>query len=296
MLYDSHGTSNEQDMIWNFHVWNESWFTRKDLGPAYNGWQVMDATPLELSEGLYRCGPAPLVAIREGDVDLKYDVGFMFASVNADLTQWITFSDGTKKRLSNDTKYIGKYISTKAVGSEDRMDVTHMYKYPEGSFEERAIFNKALDKLLQSPSVDFEKKLQLFRRKEEHQPHPGTGLRGAFSLFQKPMHGQDINMILSLKNTTSGSIKVIVNMTASSILYTGKHKHEIWKDAKALPLHSNEEKFISITLTYAMYEKYVSEDNVIRMTALCEVEGTEERILLEMDVNFARPSISFQVT
>lgn len=72
------------------------------------------------------------MAIREGDVDLKYDVGFMFASVNADLTQWITFSDGTKKRLSNDTKYIGKYISTKAVGSEDRMDVTHMYKYPEG--------------------------------------------------------------------------------------------------------------------------------------------------------------------
>ncbi|XP_040186223.1 protein-glutamine gamma-glutamyltransferase E-like [Rana temporaria] len=295
MSYNSHGTSNEQDMIWNFHVWNESWFTRKDLGPAYNGWQVMDATPLELSEGFYRCGPAPLVAIREGDVDLKYDVGFMFASVNADLTQWITFSDGTKKRVSNDTKYIGKYISTKAVGSEDRIDVTHMYKYPEGSFEERAIFNKAIDKLLQSPSVDFEKKLELFRRKEEHKPDQRMALRGAFSLFQKPMLGQDIHMILSLKNTTSGSIKVIVNMTASSILYTGKHKHEIWADAKVLPLHPNDEKLISITLTYAMYEKYVSEDNVIRMTALCEVEGTEERILLEMDVNFAKPSMSVQV-
>ncbi|CAI9556351.1 unnamed protein product, partial [Staurois parvus] len=65
LCYDSHATSNEsqQDMIWNFHVWNESWFARNDLDPAYNGWQVMDATPLELSEGLYRCGPAPLVAI-----------------------------------------------------------------------------------------------------------------------------------------------------------------------------------------------------------------------------------------
>ncbi|CAI9556350.1 unnamed protein product, partial [Staurois parvus] len=140
----------------------------------------------------------------------------------------IIFSDGTKKRVSNDTKYIGKYISTKALGTDDRMDVTNMYKYPEGSIMEREIFYKAIDKLLQSPSVDFEKKLLLFRRKEEYKLHQGTGLHGAFSLFQKPTLGQDISMILSLKNTTPSSIKVIVNMTASSILYTGKHKHEIW--------------------------------------------------------------------
>ncbi|XP_018414785.1 PREDICTED: protein-glutamine gamma-glutamyltransferase E-like [Nanorana parkeri] len=286
MFYDNHGTANvsQQDAIWNFHVWNEAWFTRKDLGPAYNGWQVMDSTPMELSEGLYRCGPAPLVAIRQGDVDLRYDVGFMFASVNADLTLWITSSDGTKKRVSNDTKYIGKYISTKAVGSDDRVDVTHMYKYPEGSVEERAIVDKAL-----------EKKMLLFKRKAEQKPQEGTGLHGGFSLLQRPTLGQDIDMILSLKNTTSTSIKVVMNMTSSSILYTGKLKHEIWADAKALPLTPNEEKLIAITLTYAQYGKYVSEDNVIRMIALCEVEGTEERILMEMDVIFAKLSISVQV-
>ncbi|KAM5136065.1 protein-glutamine gamma-glutamyltransferase E-like [Mantella aurantiaca] len=297
LYYDNHGTSSEsqQDMIWNFHVWNESWLVRKDLGLAYNGWQVMDATPLELSEGLYRCGPAPLVAIREGDVDLKYEVAFMFASVNADLTHWVAFSDGTKKRVSNDTKYIGKYISTKGVGSDERVDVTHTYKYPEGSAEERSIFDKAVNKLLESPFVELEKKMLLFRRREEHKPHGGTRLHGAFSLLQRPLLGQDIQMLLSLKNMTSSHIKVIVNMTSSSILYTGKHKHEIWEDAKALHLQPYEEKLISIPVTYDQYGKYVSEDNMIRMTALCEVDGTEERILLEMDVIFAKPSIDIQV-
>lgn len=35
----------------NFHVWNEAWFVRTDLGPLYNGWQVLDATPQERSQG-----------------------------------------------------------------------------------------------------------------------------------------------------------------------------------------------------------------------------------------------------
>lgn len=35
----------------NFHVWNEGWFVRTDLGPSYSGWQVLDATPQERSQG-----------------------------------------------------------------------------------------------------------------------------------------------------------------------------------------------------------------------------------------------------
>jgi hypothetical protein len=35
----------------NFHVWNESYFTRPDLPFGYDGWQAHDATPQETSEG-----------------------------------------------------------------------------------------------------------------------------------------------------------------------------------------------------------------------------------------------------
>ena len=40
----------------NFHVWNEAWMTRTvDLGKGYDGWQVIDATPQEVSEGNCYC-------------------------------------------------------------------------------------------------------------------------------------------------------------------------------------------------------------------------------------------------
>ena len=45
------GATNK-DSIWNFHVWNEAWMTRDDLpDPSYGGWQVIDSTPQEESEG-----------------------------------------------------------------------------------------------------------------------------------------------------------------------------------------------------------------------------------------------------
>ena len=35
----------------NFHVWNEVYMKRLDLPAGYNGWQAIDATPQETSEG-----------------------------------------------------------------------------------------------------------------------------------------------------------------------------------------------------------------------------------------------------
>jgi len=44
-----------RDSIWNFHVWNEVWMERPDLEPGdYGGWQSIDATPQEESDGMYR--------------------------------------------------------------------------------------------------------------------------------------------------------------------------------------------------------------------------------------------------
>ncbi|CAM9574259.1 unnamed protein product [Bubo scandiacus] len=120
-----------EDSVWNFHVWNESWFIRRDLGSFYDGWQVLDATPQERSKGIYQCGPASTRAIKEGDVNLDYDSSFVFAAVNADYVTWIHYSKKRKERIYSDTTKIGKFISTKAVGTNARVDVTANYKYPE---------------------------------------------------------------------------------------------------------------------------------------------------------------------
>ena len=45
----------ESDSVWNFHVWNDCWMARSDLPPGYGGWQAVDATPQETSEGMVKC-------------------------------------------------------------------------------------------------------------------------------------------------------------------------------------------------------------------------------------------------
>lgn len=86
--------------------------------------------------GVFQCGPASVNAIREGEVDQNFDMIFIFAEVNADRITWIYNNrNGSQKQNSVDTHSIGKYISTKAVGSNSRLDVTNKYKYPEGRID-----------------------------------------------------------------------------------------------------------------------------------------------------------------
>lgn len=136
------------DSIWNYHVWNEVWMERADLsvnGGIYNGWQVVDATPQEMSDGLYRCGPAPVRAVKFGEILRPYDCNFVYAEVNADKLFWL-YSGPLQplKLLRKDTLAIGQLISTKAIGLWDREDITASYKFPEKSHDERDTMLKAL--------------------------------------------------------------------------------------------------------------------------------------------------------
>lgn len=73
---------------------------------GYGGWQAIDATPQEESAGFYQCGPASLEAIKQGTVGYNYDVGFMLASVNADLMRW---KEDAKCDLGYSKIYCNKY-------------------------------------------------------------------------------------------------------------------------------------------------------------------------------------------
>ncbi|XP_069812139.1 LOW QUALITY PROTEIN: protein-glutamine gamma-glutamyltransferase 6-like, partial [Dendropsophus ebraccatus] len=114
----------------NFHVWNESWFMRRDLGLFYSGWQVLDSTPQEQSQGVFRCGPTSVIAVKEGDLHIGYDTPFVFAEVNADRVTWVVHKDGSKEKAHNDSKYVGKH-QHQGIGNDSRVDITHNYKYPE---------------------------------------------------------------------------------------------------------------------------------------------------------------------
>ncbi|KAI6655182.1 protein-glutamine gamma-glutamyltransferase K [Oopsacas minuta] len=128
------------DSTWNFHVWNEVWMQRPDLASgSYGGWQALDSTPQELSDGKYQCGPCPVFAIKSGK-SVRYDTMFIFGEVNADYVLQQRQADSTFKEISRDIARIGKFISTKKVGSGGREDLTLDYKFAEGSIEERIAF------------------------------------------------------------------------------------------------------------------------------------------------------------
>lgn len=135
------------DSIWNYHVWNEVWMERADLSGVgnYNGWQVVDSTPQEMSDGVYRCGPAPVRAVKLGEILRPYDSHFVYAEVNADKLFWLyTGPSQPLKLLRKDTLAIGQLISTKAVGAWEREDITSTYKFAEKSHDERDTMLKAL--------------------------------------------------------------------------------------------------------------------------------------------------------
>lgn len=84
--------------------------------------------------GVFRCGPCPVKAIKEGEVYIPYDGGFIFGEVNGDRVYWDVDDDGEMEATYIDKNSIGAKISTKAVGSNDRQDLTNDYKYKEGEF------------------------------------------------------------------------------------------------------------------------------------------------------------------
>lgn len=134
--------------IWNYHVWNELYMDRPDLAlssKTYGGWQAVDATPQEKSDGWYRCGPAPVRAVKLGEIKRPYDANFLYSEVNADKLFWRYAGPSQPlKLLRKDPLGIGHLISTKAVGKWEREDITMNYKFPEKTYDERETMLKAL--------------------------------------------------------------------------------------------------------------------------------------------------------
>ncbi|XP_065196602.1 uncharacterized protein LOC135828093 [Sycon ciliatum] len=221
------------DSIWNFHVWNEAWMKRPDLPYGFGGWQAVDSTPQELSDEIFCCGPAPLKAVKMGNV-VNYDCNFIIAEVNADHRLWVANKAGdyTLKRVL--ASHVGKEISTKALGSLERMDVTHLYKFEEGSIEERA----ALGSNVAVGSVEG----------KDDSAAP-SDVEFAIDAHEAKL-GEDIRVDLGLKNTSEHQRTFHYRVTASPLLYTGRSQGKPFYDTGmmqvTIPSHQGESTTVSI--------------------------------------------------
>ncbi|XP_066485277.1 protein-glutamine gamma-glutamyltransferase 4 [Tiliqua scincoides] len=279
------------DSIWNFHVWNDVWMKRPDLPKGNDGWQAIDATPQEQSQGIFQCGPCPVNAIRKGDVYLPYDSKFVFAEVNADRIYWLVKNvDGKEKciKLREDTKVIGKSISTKAVGKNTREDITHQYKFPENSPEERKAVETACS-YLKSCNLGVG-----YGSAEVSKPNLQFELEGEKALWP----GQPIDLNIVIKNESGGSWTV--NLAASCQLesYTGKVEASLsiikqtveteGKPVIQIPLKVAADAYIKTLMA-------VEDELLVKINIIAEVEKMNERFSDEQSLTFQYPPLKVEM-
>ena len=65
--------------------------------------------------------------------------------MNGDVVEWVKDKDGNMEPVWTEPRSVGFLISTKAVSSDKRADVTGSYKYTDGSKLERASNRRAIE-------------------------------------------------------------------------------------------------------------------------------------------------------
>uniref|UniRef100_A0A8C4Q5U7 Transglutaminase 1 n=1 Tax=Eptatretus burgeri TaxID=7764 RepID=A0A8C4Q5U7_EPTBU len=191
---------------WNFHVWNDCWMKRPDLPEGYGGWQAIDATPQETSAGSFQCGPASVNAIKDGMVFLPYDTPFVFAEVNSDRIFWLLKKNGETERLNTERHAIGHSISTKAIGLNQRQDVTHLYKHSEGSQDERIAVELACK---HGSRADF------------FTASSPSEVTVAVKTDERVVMGNDVVISVVLQNIADASRQISLTLQVQVMYYTG---------------------------------------------------------------------------
>ncbi|KAM4619171.1 protein-glutamine gamma-glutamyltransferase 2 [Polymixia lowei] len=264
----------KKDSSWNFHCWVESWMRRDDLPKGYDGWQVLDPTPQELSDGVFCCGPCPVKAIKEGELEMKYDAPFVFAEVNADIITWMVQPDGRRQQIRSDHISVGRNISTKSVHGDYREDVTLHYKYPEGSNKEREVYKKAGRRVTQ--------------------PANGESEPGQLQLSIKhamPVFGTDFDVIVEVKNVGGQDANAQLTMLSTAVTYNSLHRGECQRRTASVVVPAHKVHREVLRLRYDHYAACVTEHRVIRVIALVEAVGQNEPLLDTTNILLSMPEL-----
>ncbi|KAJ8357746.1 hypothetical protein SKAU_G00205400 [Synaphobranchus kaupii] len=266
------------DSIWNFHVWNDCWMARPDLPPGMGGWQVVDSTPQETSQGTFRCGPASITAVRSGLVYLKHDTPFVFAEVNSDKIFWQRNADGTFTQFHMEKKAVGHCISTKAVGSDERHDITHLYKYPEGTEEERIAVETA---------CRYGSKPETYTAPVAEDVAVEVTMEG-----EGPRMGGDAQLTITLRNTSSEPRNTTIHSQVAVMYYTGVHKATVKKDKTPIELQPNEVKTLDWVLEYKHYQDQLVDQAALMLTLSGRVKETHQVLATQYSFRLRTPDLS----
>ncbi|XP_063057077.1 protein-glutamine gamma-glutamyltransferase K-like [Engraulis encrasicolus] len=266
------------DSVWNFHVWNDCWMARLDLPPGMGGWQVVDSTPQETSQGVFRCGPASVNAVRNGQVFLKHDAPFVFAEVNSDKIYWQRNIDGTFTQIHSEKHAIGHFISTKAVGSDERADITYQYKHPEGTDEERIAVETA---------SRYGSKPEVYS--------PATSEDVAIEISMEglgPRMGADAELQITLRNSSASQPRTLTLHSQVYVMYyTGVLRARVKTDKIPVQLAPSEVQTLEWVLPYKVYQDQLVDQAALMLMLSGKVKETQQVLATQFNFRLRTPDL-----
>ncbi|XP_071792486.1 protein-glutamine gamma-glutamyltransferase K-like [Asterias amurensis] len=272
------------DSVWNFHVWNECWMTRPDLPAGFGGWQAVDATPQETSEGIFCTGPCSVKAIKDGHVYYPYDAKFVFAEVNGDIVNWEVKSSGDEFiRLRVKYHVVGRNISTKEVGKKGRRDLTLDYKYKDGSDEERAAVKLAAGYGTKPFVYDV--------------PDTTDDVDMSVEVTPNVYIGADFDIPILVENKSSEQRTISINFALHSCYYTGVIAKQIKTEpTRQLILGPNESKRVIYHVDSDEYLDKLVDQTGLKMTVVGHVEETGQDFGDEEDFRLRTPDLEVKLS
>ncbi|XP_074787254.1 protein-glutamine gamma-glutamyltransferase K [Athene noctua] len=264
------------DSVWNFHVWNDCWMKRPDLPSGYDGWQVVDATPQETSSGLFCCGPCSVTAVKNGEVFLKYDTPFVFAEVNSDKVYWQRQPNGAFAVVHVEEGAIGRRISTLGAGSGARLDVTHQYKHPEGSEEERRAVSTATS----------------HGSRPRNRGTPSSGEVTVTVGAGPAVAGAELELRAVARNEGVEPRTLRLRLALAAVRYTGVSGAPFRQEQHRRALPPGQEETVTMTVAYGEYGPHVGDQDALKLTVAGAVEETGQVVAKELRVRLRTPELT----
>ncbi|XP_048056100.1 transglutaminase 5, like [Megalobrama amblycephala] len=266
-----------RDSIWNFHVWVESWMKRPDLGQGYDGWQVLDPTPQELSAGMYRCGPAAVKAIYEQKVNAPYDVPFVYAEVNADVHS-IIMRDGKILATNVDKKRVGALICTKRPGSMLMQDITSEYK------------TEMMDRSIRMFSDDVR------GGESANERVAPQGIAVSLQLLKAPVVGENITFNVTITNREAVPKLLRKHVNAQNKEYNRNPTGTFWEAHDDLEIGPRKTVTVQHEIIFKEYmQKEIMEDYLVNLAVVIEDVKSQERVLVSEEFNICSPALNIQI-
>ncbi|MGH0126350.1 UNVERIFIED_CONTAM: hypothetical protein FKN15_027413 [Acipenser sinensis] len=137
-------------------------------------------------------------------------VGFGGWQVNSDVVYWKRMRDGTQQPIKVNKHHVGQMVLTKEVGRDEIKNITDLYKFPEGTEEERL-------------AVDAAVMYNLKRTQITEQP---TVVDMDVRVQESVLIGNDFNLTLEFKNRTGQRHTLVIYVNGNIVFYTGVTKTE----------------------------------------------------------------------